>query len=46
MQPNYHTLSNNAVFPTEESGAVVHYHTKVVKDRNPKLSPTLRPGMT
>lgn len=42
--PNYHTLSNNAVLPTNEKQDVQHYHTKVVRDRNPKLAPTLRPG--
>ena len=40
-QPNYHQLTNNAVFPTEDQD-VVHYHSKVVRDQKPKLAPTLR----
>ena len=44
MQPNYHMLTNNAVFPTENSDAVIHNTTKIVRDRNPKLAPTIRPG--
>lgn len=44
MQPNYHTLTNNAVFPTEETNEVIQYHTKVRRDNKPKLAPTLRGG--
>ena len=43
MVPNYHTLSNNAVLPSNEAPDVEHYHTKVIRDRAPKLAPTLRP---
>ena len=42
MQPNYHTLSNNAVFPTGEKLDVQHFHSKVVMGNKPKLAPTLR----
>ncbi len=41
MQPNYHTLTNNAVFPTGSKDEVVHYHSKIVRNRMPKLAPTL-----
>ena len=40
---NYHTMTNNAIFPTEEVQDVVHYTTKrVAGDRLPRLHPTLR----
>ena len=42
MVPNYHTLSNNAVLPSNDVPDVQHYHTKVIRDRAPKLAPTLR----
>ena len=45
-QKNYHTMTNNAVFPSNEPDDPTnyHYHSKVVpKDlRNPRLAPTLR----
>lgn len=46
MQPNYHTLSNNAVLPSVSGPEeVIHYHSKVTRDHNkPRLAPTLRPG--
>jgi len=44
MQPNYHTLTNNAVFPTGDSSEVVHYHTKVMRNRHPRLAPTIHGG--
>ena len=44
-QYNYHTMTNNAVFPVDGGqDEVVHYHSKVVKDRSPRLNPTIRPG--
>lgn len=46
MQPNYHTMTNNAVFPTDDKEDVIHYHSKVLRDNKPKLAPTLRPGMS
>ena len=43
MQPNYHTMTNNAVFPTDGGDDVIQYHTKVVRGGNKaKLMPTLR----
>ena len=44
MQPNYHTLTNNAVFPQEGQEEVIHYHTKVTKERL-RLAPTIRKNM-
>ena len=43
-QKNYHTMTNNAVFPTEErDNENYHYHSKVVpRGREPRLVPTLR----
>ena len=43
-QYNYHTMTNNAVFPIDDQEEVVHYHSKVVKDRSPRLNPTIRPN--
>ena len=45
MQHNYHTMTNNAVFPTDEREEVIQYHTKVRKDNGPRLAPTLRPSL-
>ena len=42
MQPNYHTMSNNAVFPPDRIPEVQHFHSKVTKDGRPQLAPTLR----
>ena len=45
-QFNYHLMSNNAVFPVMDNGKdeVVHYHSKVVKNKSPRLEPTIRPS--
>ena len=40
---NYHTMTNNAIFPTDEVQDVVHYTTKKhAIDNKPVLVPTLR----
>ena len=46
MKLNYHTLTNNSVLPSGEYEDAVHYHyhTKVLKNRSPKLAPILRPN--
>ena len=42
MQHNYHTMTNNAVLPTDGSDEIIHYHTKVRRDMKPRLAPTMR----
>ena len=40
---NYHTMTNNAIFPTEEVQDVIHYTSKRLPGDNlPRLAPTLR----
>lgn len=41
-QPNYHQLSNNAVFPNENSHEVIQNHTKKMRTGGARLAPTLR----
>jgi len=41
-QPNYHMLTNNAVFPVEDSHQVIHQHTKKTRDNGLRLAPTIR----
>ena len=42
MQKNYHMLTNNAVLPSDEPFEVIHYHSKVLKNKSDKLVPTIR----
>ena len=40
---NYHMMTNNAIFPTEEVEDVIQYHSKRLPGDNlPRLAPTLR----
>ena len=46
VKVDYHTMTNNAVLPSGafEDPVKYHYHTKVMRDRSPKLAPILRPS--
>ena len=39
---NYHTMTNNAIFPSGEPEEVIHYHSKHLPHRAPRLKPTIR----
>ena len=40
---NYHTMTNNAIFPTDEMPDVIHYTTKKhAGDHQLRMAPTMR----